>query len=308
MIHIKIDKKLAQETIIKLRENNIIDDNYLIKHDKNYVYIPVKKIINNYDIVDIEGTKKENSNTKISFSYDIIGNIAIIKGKTENEANYLAKELIKRKNIESIYLDNGISGELRKRSLKLIYGKDIKETLYRENSINLNVNIEKAYFSPRLSTERLRISNEVKENEFIIDMFCGIGPFSILIAKKVNCNIIAIDKNKDAIELLKKNMELNKLKGNITPLCGDSKEIIKNYNNADRIIMNLPHDAYKFLEYAFKAIKKNGIINYYEICDLDTLEKRMEYFKNSGFEIIYKRIVHGFSKYMNMYSIEIKKL
>ena len=184
MIHIKINKKLAQETINKLREENIIDDNYLIKHDDDYVYIPVRKIIDNYDTVDIEGNKKENNNTKISFSYDVIGNIAIIKGKTENEVNYLAKELIKRKNIETIYLDRGISGEFRKRSLELIYGSDMKETLYRENSINLMVNIDKAYFSPRLSTERLRISNEVNENDSIIDMFCGIGPFSILIAKK----------------------------------------------------------------------------------------------------------------------------
>ncbi len=308
MIHIKINKKLAQETINKLREENIIDDNYLIKHDNDYVYIPVRKIIDNYDTVDIDGNKKENNNTKISFSYDVIGNIAVIKGKTENEVNYLAKELIKRKNIETIYLDRGISGEFRKRSLELIYGSDRKETLYRENSINLMVNIDKAYFSPRLSTERLRISNEVNENDNIIDMFCGIGPFSILIAKKVKCNIIAMDKNPDAIELLKENIKLNKLKGNITPLSGDSGELIKNYSNIDRIIMNLPHDAYNFLVPAFNALKNRGVINYYEICDLNTLEKRMEFFKDSGFEIVYKRIVHGFSKYLNMYSIEIKKI
>ncbi len=308
LIHIKINKKLAQKTINELREDNVIDANYLIKHDNNYVYIPVKMPLKNYEIIDIDGNRKDDNNTKISFSYDVIGDMAIIKGKTENEVNCLAKELIKRKNIDRIYLDTGISGEFRTRSLKLIYGNDKKETLYHENSINLMVNMDKAYFSPRLSTERLRISNEINENEYIIDMFCGIGPFSILIAKKTKCNIIAMDKNPDAIELLRANIKLNKLKGDITPLNGDSEELVKNYNNVDRIIMNLPHNAYDFLDVAFKALKTKGIINYYEICDLDTLEKRMEFFKNSGFEIVYKRIVHGFSKYMNMYSIEIKKI
>ncbi len=303
-----VNKKLAEDTITRLRSMDIIDNNYLIQHDQNYVYIPVIEKIEGHNYVDMNGIQKEIKNEKISFSYDIIGDIAIIKGKSEEEAKILSKYLIERKNIKTIYLDNGITGEFRTRTLKLLYGESKTTTLYRENSINLLVDVQKAYFSPRLSTERLRISNEVKEHEYIIDMFCGIGPFSVLIAHKTDSSIVSMDKNCDAIGILGENMKINRLKGNITPVCGDSAELVKNYRNVDRIIMNLPHGAYNFLDIAFKALKKGGVINYYEICDYETLENRMIFFRNSGFEILYKRIVHGFSRNMNMYSIEIKKL
>ncbi len=303
-----VNKKLANDTIAELRSMNIIDNNFRIQHDQNYVYIPVIKKIEGHNYVEKIGVQKENTNGKISFSYDIIGDIAIIKGKSEQEAKFLSKHLMERKNIKTIYLDNGINGEFRTRTLKLLYGEGKTSTTYRENSINLFVDVQKTYFSPRLSTERLRISNEVKEHEYIIDMFCGIGPFSILIAHKIDSDIVAMDKNCDAIDIMKKNMEMNKLKGNITPICGDSAELMKNYRNVDRIIMNLPHGAYNFLDVAFKALKKNGVINYYEICDYETLENRMVFFRKSGFEILYKRIVHGYSRNLNMYSIGIKKL
>jgi tRNA (guanine37-N1)-methyltransferase len=64
----------------------------------------------------------------------------------------------------------------------------------------------------------------------------------------------------------------------------------------------------EFIEVAYRALKTGGIINYYEICDVTTLEERMESFREIGLELVYKRIVHGFSKYQNMYSMEFKKI
>ncbi len=309
ILHVRVENRKAQQTINHLREINKIDIHYKIKHDTSYVFIPVTEKLDEFDIVDIEPLEKVELEPKhVSFSYDIVGNIAIIKGKSYEEAKNLSKYLIERKNIKTVYIDNGISGEFRTRQLKLLNGNGDTSTLYHENGINLIVDVSKAYFSPRLSTERLRISNEIRINEKILDMFCGIGPFSILMAKKVECEITAIDKNEMAIELFKKNIELNKLKGSIHLFCGDSKELIKNMGKFDRIIMNLPHSAYDYILPAINAVNPGGIINYYEICNVDQLEARMEAFRDLGLEIVYKRIVHGFSKYENMYSIEMKKI
>ncbi len=308
MIHVKVEKEYGQETINKLRSLNLIDNKYRISSDDNYVYIPVTGKTDHYETVERDALPASRIEPeRVSFSYDIIGSIAIIKRKSVEEATYLAGFLKARKNIKTVYLDRGIEGEFRTRNLTLLYGEPAYRTVYHENGIRMNVDVSRVYFSPRLASERLRIAKEVKDGENITDMFAGIGPFSLLIAKNKKCNIVAIDKNPDAIELLNENIKLNRLTGTIDTITGDSGTLLSQYSGMDRIIMNLPHDSINFLHTAMEATGTGGIINYYEICDLDTLESRMEEFREYGLEIIYKRIVHGFSKYQHMYSIELKK-
>ncbi|SMD30964.1 class I SAM-dependent methyltransferase [Picrophilus oshimae] len=306
MIHAKVIKKNANSAINHLKDMNIIDKNYRVFSDDCYVYIPLKMRIDSYDCVDLNGLPARKHDD-FSASYDVIGSIAIIKRKDIDDAIKIADKLIKRKNIDAVYLDDGISGNFRQHRLRFLAGNELYETIYRENNIKLKVNIKYDYFSPRLATERLRVSNMVSENEFIIDMFAGVGPFSILIASRHNVNIIAIDINCHAISMLNENIKMNKLTGRITGICGDSSRIIENYNNADRIIMNLPHDSFNFIDIAYRHLRKGGTINYYEILDYESLYNRMEFFKNY-FEISSKRIVHGYSKSMNMYAIDLKKL
>ena len=99
-------------------------------------------------------------------------------------------------------------------------------------------------------------------------MFCGIGPFPIVIAKNKDVEITAVDINKEAIKYLNENIKLNKLKGSIETYCGDIREVSKSFKlKFDRIIMNLPGLAYTFLDIAVNLIEENGIINYYEFSD-----------------------------------------
>jgi tRNA (guanine37-N1)-methyltransferase len=309
MLHAKVYKADGQKTIEMLKNLGKLDLEYKIIKEGDYLYIPVKGDISGYNTVNMDGILSSRKKVeKVSFSYDIIGSIAIIKGKTIEEAKYLSDFLKTRKNIKTIYIDKGISGEFRTRQLELVYGNPETKALYKENGIKLNVDVARAYFSPRLASERLRIEKEVVPGEFIIDMFAGIGPFSILIAMEKECKIIGMDINPDAIEIFNENIKLNKITGKINAICGDSGKLIESYSNADRVIMNLPHEAWKYLTLAYNAIKPGGLVNYYEICDIKTLENRMEFFKNLGFKIIYKRIVHGYSKFQNMYSIKLKKI
>ncbi|MCL4349619.1 MAG: hypothetical protein M1599_05510 [Candidatus Thermoplasmatota archaeon] len=109
MLHVRVDKENGQETINKLRELDLINREYKILNDGTYVYIPVNK--NNIDFytVDIEGAPSNRIEPeKVSFSYDIIGSIAIIKGKTIEDAKYLSDFLKTRKNIKTISLKDSI--------------------------------------------------------------------------------------------------------------------------------------------------------------------------------------------------------
>ena len=129
------------------------------------------------------------------------------------------------------------------------------------------MDVREVYFSPRLATERKRVSDSVCDGENILDMFCGIGPFPIVIAKNNNVNITGIDINENAIKYFKENIKLNKVK-NIDAILGDSREISTSFKTKfDRIIMNLPGLAYDFLDVAMNLIEDGGIINYYEFSD-----------------------------------------
>ncbi len=203
---------------------------------------------------------------RLNRGFDIIGDIAIVKfdGRLSKKEKLKAvKEILKRnKNIKNVFEKVGITqGEERVPKLRKLVG-ETSLTIHRENGFSFYVDVKKVYFSPRMGNERLRIIKKVKNNERVLDMFCGVGPFAIPIAKKAS-KVVAIDINKNAIQLLKKNIKLNKIL-NIDYYCGDSKKITKSLEGKfDRIIMNFPLSAYKFLEAAVKKCDKKAIVHLY---------------------------------------------
>lgn len=128
--------------------------------------------------------------------------------------------------------------------------------------------LEKCYFSPRLSLERMRIAELVKPNETIVNMFAGVGSFSILIAcqSKVR-KVFSIDVDPVAVKLMHENARLNRVESKLVPILGDAKDIARKRlrNIADRVIMPLPQKAFAYLEYALIALKSSGgCIHYYD--------------------------------------------
>ena len=168
----------------------------------------------------------------------------------------------------------------------------------------IKLDVKKVYFSPRLATERKRLAKQVKDGEIILDMFAGIGPFPILIAKEHEVDIYATDINKEAIKYMENNIEINKLKGKIRPILGDVNKIaeekfIKENIRFDRIIMNLPGTAKDFLELAMTLVNNEGIIHYYEFSDgYESAIKRIEKIakkQNKNFKILNTRKVKSSS-------------
>ncbi len=284
---VKVPLKQINDTRIKLMEKNLMNMDFRIKTDGEFGYIPLNEDVADYEIVDIELdpmpkvahnfselledelTDEEIENLKTSF--DTIGDIVILeipdelydKRKMIGDAAY---KFTKRK---AIYMKkSAIKGTIRIRDLEFLAGVDDSVTIHKEHGVRLKLDVREVYFSPRLATERKRVMESVKDGEKILDMFCGIGPFPIVIARNKNVEIYSVDINESAIRYLEENIELNKLKGTIKPYCGDIREVAKSFNcKFDRIIMNLPGLAYTFLDVAVDLIKDGGIINYYEFSD-----------------------------------------
>ena len=211
----------------------------------------------------------ENESQQLISAFDQIGSIIIVRipDSLISKKKIIGETLLEQvKTTKSVFFQSSpVEGDFRTRNLEILAGDDKTETEYKESGCRFIVDVEKAFFSPRLSTERERISNLVNDNETIVNMFGGIGMFSILSAKKKSCTVYNIDINPDASKLCEENTRLNKLKGNVISLNGDASDIIKKelQNSANRVLMLLPERSDEFLDSAISSLKTNGIIHYY---------------------------------------------
>ena len=212
-------------------------------------------------------TTKESA--ELISAFDQIGDIIIVRipDLLLPKKKLIGEALLEQvKNAKSIFhQSSSVEGTFRTRDLEIIAGDDKTETEYKEFGCRFIVDVRKAFFSPRLSSERIRIAELVNDGEVIVNMFGGIGMFSIIAAKKKKCTVYNIDINPDAAKFCQKNIEINKLAGNVISIHGDATDVIKNQleNKSNRTLMLLPEKSDEFLNLAIQTSKNNGIIHYY---------------------------------------------
>jgi len=297
MFCIKIEKERANETIRALYRKNLIDKARKIGNDSSFVYIPTVKRIAGFRYCGRKLEQKEKrpknlgealkefgiESRNVISSFDLMGTIAVVEIPEGIDPRKAAKAIMGvHRGVKSVFQKtSGMKGKYRVRELKLIGGKRQKVASYVENGIRMEFDVEKVFFSPRLSNERKRISDMTRKRENVLVLFAGVGPFALCIAKsKPRTKVIGIDLNREAVKWFNKNIGINKLK-NVEAVLGDvKKELAKRrYRNwADRIVMPLPKDAEHFLSYAEKACKKKAIIHFYTFVEekkarRETIEK-----------------------------------
>ena len=212
-------------------------------------------------------SKKESED--LFSAFDQIGDIIIVRipDSLLSKKKIIGKTLLEQvKTAKSVfYQSSSVEGDFRTRELEILAGVDKTETEYKEFGCRFIVDVEKAFFSPRLSTERDRIAELVQDGEIVINMFGGVGMFSIIAAKRKKCTVYNIDINPIAAKLCEKNIKLNKLVGRVVSIHGDAAKIIEEQfrDQGDRVLMLLPERSDEFLNSAILATKSNGIIHYY---------------------------------------------
>lgn len=216
-------------------------------------------------------------------SYDLVGDIAIIRDpeNMQKHNQIIADAIMESHNsVKSVWRQaSPVSGILRLRKLDWVAGEKRVETVYREHGCVFKVDLASCYFSPRLSYERIRVARQVKPGEIIINMFAGVGCYSILIAKHSEADrIYSIDINPKSLEYMGENIKLNKVDGKVIPIQGDAKQVIQTslHSIADRVLMPLPELAYEYLDYALIALKSTGgWIHYYDFTHAGKTETPM---------------------------------
>lgn len=197
--------------------------------------------------------------------FEVIGDIAILNlpPPLYDEKHLIAQALVSHnKNVKVVLLKkNKLAGEKRTAEFEILIG-DRTATIHKENDCLFNVDFAQTYFTGKLYFERLRIAGEVKDDEDILVLFCGVGPFLIPIAKKKKVNIIGLEKNPFACALFRKNAELNHIDADI--ILGDANSICNIFRKPfDRIVMPTPYGRDYFLDIAGSLLKPQGMIHFY---------------------------------------------
>jgi len=202
---------------------------------------------------------------KLPASYQLVGDVLLIKFmkikslEQKKEIGKAIKEILPY--VKTVCEITGISSEFRVPKIKKLIGNGT-ETIHKEHGIKYKLDAAKIMFSKGNLFERQRLLKQVRKNEVVVDMFAGIGYFSLSIAKKCK-KVYAIEKNPVAYKYLKENIKLNRIK-NIVPIKGDNRKVKMN-EKADRILMGYFPGTEKFLPAAKRMIKKKGIIHYHNI-------------------------------------------
>jgi tRNA (guanine37-N1)-methyltransferase len=296
---IKVPKSYGEKTISLATKFGLADKSLVIQREEESLCIPLirepegielttlKSQIPKFTLYNVVFSEKqlpietltqvlqdkipEDLLPKVPQAFDVIGDIVVIDIPPQLKPcqNIIGDALLQtQKTVTTVLAKAGdISGIFRVRDYEFIAGEHKTRTIHKEFGCQYHVDIAKAYFSPRLSHEHERVAALVQDGETVVDLFAGVGPFSVLIGKRKSMvKVYAVDLNPDAVELLNLNVKINRVENNVFPILADAGEISKTKlkRSADRVIMNLPETAIDFVDAACNVIKpQGGIVHFY---------------------------------------------
>lgn len=304
---IRVPKENVQRVLPRLLERGLVTKRFKISNDKKYVYIPLKTGAH-LDLEEwIDQTTLGVETVRFAFperaipprsledvlrnhfpdtllphlphSWDVIGDILIFelpRGRGTELASHVKAigegfmKLIP--SVNTVYQKIGeVSGTHRLRNLVRVAGEAKSTTIHRENGCEFFVDVERVFFSPRLASERTRVTADICAAPApVLDLFSGVGPFSVLIAKSCQVPVLSVDINPRALQLLEKNITLNAVEDYITPVLGDARDLSQLLSDLPRAfesdflycVMNLPERATSFLPSVSRALESRSALIY----------------------------------------------
>lgn len=242
----------------------------------------------------------------IPSSFDTIGKKALVK-LPESLSHYgreVGEAILKtHPSLDAVFEDGGVEGEFRTRKVARLAGEGTTETVVTEFGIRLRLDVSKTFYSPRLATERRLVCSSIRPGELILDMFAGVGPFSIHAARRATAgHVVSLDINPYAVSYLKENAALNSI-SNIEAHLVDASA----YTGGpfDRIIMNLPTGGRSFVGHALSLLSHEGTVEYYELMENDLLQNRIEEMQESGGQVLDSRKVKSYSPSQGIYHLTL---
>jgi len=161
-----------------------------------------------------------------------------------------------------VLADTGVRGQFREPCREVIAGRPA-ETIHRENGVLFKLDPMRIMFSQGNVKERMRMASLGKD-EIVVDMFAGIGYFSLPMAVHSRpYRITAIEINPVAHRYLVENIRLNHVEDIVEPVLGDCA-VLTPEGDADRVIMGMVGITDRYLRKGIEALRPGGILHYHQ--------------------------------------------
>jgi len=225
----------------------------------------------------------------------------------------IAKAYAKVLKARTVLLEKGIiRGVERRPDVELLFGTET-ETTHSESGILYRLDPTKVMFSSGNFDEKLRMASLDCRGETVVDMFAGIGYFTMPLAAKAHAErAIACEINPEAVRFLRMNIELNRVGDVVTVFEGDNREL-PGEGFADRVVMGYVNVTWQFLPKAFSLVKKGGMIHYQDTCSIDRIpDGLIENLRNGSggrpFEVLGIREVKAYAPSISHMVVDVRAL
>ncbi|BDZ66890.1 class I SAM-dependent methyltransferase [Methanobacterium ferruginis] len=229
----------------------------------------------------------------------VIGDILVLKDNAETNRADNPQELLKIPGVNRVVRLGRINGPRREPDVEILVGEGT-ETVHRENHCFFKLDVSRIMWSKGNTTERKRMAQLVQDGEIIVDLFAGIGYFTIPMAVHANpSKIYAVEINPVAHDYLSENVEINQVQDVVEPILGNCREVAPR-NIADRVLMGYIGNTNEYLDVARDVVKNEGVIHYHESVPdklkfIRPAERVKESFNGFEVDILNQRVIKKYS-------------
>jgi tRNA wybutosine-synthesizing protein 2 len=296
---LKVPRDKAEEIRDRLNRLGLVVKERCILDQKDYILIPlhegeVPQEFSDYQLVEAEPGPRETfrkpmKNIKamldldndlkelLPVKWEMLGNVIVLRLPIELEPHgeAIGAAYAKELNAKAVLQETGvISGVTRRPRTKLLFGNDTT-TVHPEGGIFYKLDPAQVMFSSGNFEEKRRMAGLDCTGETVVDMFAGIGYFTIPIAKRAKARkVIACEINPISYGFLCDNVELNGVKDVVEPVLGDNRDL-PGRAIADRILMGYFGTTEEFLPKALELAKPGCIIHYHDVAGVEERPKKL---------------------------------
>ncbi|MDS0279167.1 class I SAM-dependent methyltransferase family protein [Halomicroarcula sp. S1AR25-4] len=199
-------------------------------------------------------------------SWAVVGSVVLVDVGDAPRPEEVGQALLALHGEADTVLDRGgISGDHREPNVTVVAGEGDTETVHTEHGTRYGLDLAEVMFSPGNKAERARMGDAVEAGERVLDMFAGIGYFTLPMAR-AGASVTAVERNPTAFRYLVENVMQNGVDRNVQPYRADCRDVVPEFARearADRVLMGY-YEAHEYLDSALDALAPGGVLHMHE--------------------------------------------
>jgi tRNA wybutosine-synthesizing protein 2 len=289
-----VDKPRTEAVIEELRAEGVYDDDRSVRaYGDGAVSLPVTAVPESVDYAevvhqvgeprlrDLDDYLRERGWTDAEIerapaSWAVLGTVVLVDVGDAPRPEEVGAALLELHGEADTVLARGpISGAHREPDVEVIAGEGDTETVHREHGTTYAMDLAQVMFSPGNKAERARMGETVSDGERVVDMFAGIGYFTLPMAR-AGAEVTAIERNPDSFRYLLENVQRNGVADAVHPYRADCRDVLERTDpsegagaagagdiEADRVVMGY-YEAHEYLDSALAALAPGGVVHMHE--------------------------------------------